>query len=210
MRTWMVCQKPDSSARSRMWTEVIHRAHEEGEAWELAVLGFALPVLHRTARRRRRPHGVERLDLEQKILTATLGALREPTTTPGRPELTLFRAADAAAQRLLRTERRHGRREEADEGTSSFQPADPGEITDPGEGTSGSRHEYTVLADAVRSRVINVDEAQLIARTRLGDASVRELAAQRGYTRRTLCRRRQDAEVRLAAWLQPTGRPYAP
>ncbi|MBQ1122222.1 hypothetical protein [Streptomyces sp. B15] len=206
----MVRQKPESTARSRMWTEVIHRARHEGEPWELAALGFALPVLHRTARRRRRPHGVERLDLEQEILTATLGALRESTTTLGQPELTLFRAADSAAQRLLRSERRHGKREEADAGTSSFQPADAGEVAGPGEGTSGSRHEYTVLADAVRSRVINVAEAQLIACTRLGDASVKELAAERGYTRRTLCRRRQDAEVRLAAWLQPCSGPYAP
>ncbi|WP_326807207.1 hypothetical protein OHB04_08465 [Streptomyces sp. NBC_01775] len=210
VRDWMVRQKPDSTARSQVWAGVIDRARREGEPWELAALGFALPVLHRTARRRRRPPGVERIDLEQEILTATLGALREPTTTPGRAELTLFRAADSAAQRLLRTERRHGGREEAGGGTSSVPPADAGEVASPGEGTSGMRHEFTVLADAVRSRLITVDEAQLIAGTRLGDASVRELAAERGYTRRTLCRRRQDAEVRLAEWLQPTDRPYAP
>ncbi|WP_405806206.1 hypothetical protein [Streptomyces sp. NBC_01187] len=209
VRDWMVCQKPDSTARSGVWAEIIRRAQQEGEPWELAALGFALPVLHRTARRRRRPPGVERIDLEQEILTATLGALREPTTTPGQPELTLFRAADSAAQRLLRTERRY-ERWEGDGGTSSVPPADAGEVASPGEGTSGMRHEFTVLADAVRSRVITVDEAQLIAGTRLGDASVRELAAERGYTRRTLCRRRQDAEVRLAEWLQPTDRPYAP
>ncbi|GAA2626406.1 hypothetical protein [Streptomyces axinellae] len=209
VRDWMVRQKPDSTARSQVWAEVIDRARREGEPWELAALGFALPVLHRTARRRRRPPGVERTDLEQEILTAALGALREPTTTPGRPELSLFRAADSAAQRLLRTERRHGRREDAGGDPSSVLPADAGEVADAGGGSVG---DAARVHRPGRCRPVPRDHRRRGAvdrlyapRRRLGQGTGRR----RGYIRRTLCRRRQDAEVRLAEWLQPTDRPYA-
>jgi hypothetical protein len=56
-----------------------------------------------------------------------------------------------------------------------------------------------VLVDAVRCGVIGEDDAQIIARSRIGGARMADLAADRGLRPRTLWDRRQRAEKTLVA-----------
>ncbi|MBA0049786.1 hypothetical protein E0L36_02360 [Streptomyces sp. AJS327] len=165
------------------------------------MLGLTLPVLHRIARRWEMPrHGCDRAELEQEMLTATLTALARPA---GRevvsPEKELFRAADRAARSLVTSARRRHRRETPLAcGVESDGHALAGRLEGEAEST---RHEYTVLAEAVEACVITMTEAQLIARTRLDSASVLDVACEQGSNRRTLSDTRKNAERRLGAWL---------
>lgn len=59
-----------------------------------------------------------------------------------------------------------------------------------------------MLAGAVQARVVDVAEARLIARTRLGGEPMRRLAAERGVSVRQLYRHRSAAEQHLAAHLR--------
>lgn len=66
--------------------------------------------------------------------------------------------------------------------------------------------EYQVLARAVRARVVDVAEAQLIARTRLQGESMGTLAGERGVSMRQLYRHRTAAEQRLTSHLRHRAR----
>ncbi|MEV0117657.1 hypothetical protein AB0H77_31195 [Streptomyces sp. NPDC050844] len=67
-------------------------------------------------------------------------------------------------------------------------------------GDSGD--EYAVLQRAVQAQVVDLAEAQLIARTRLHGEAMQSLAEERGISVRQLYRRRCAAEQRLAACLR--------
>jgi hypothetical protein len=56
-----------------------------------------------------------------------------------------------------------------------------------------------LLVDAVDAGTIDGDDAELIARSRIADHSIHDIAAERGRTSRTLWHRRQQAEAALAA-----------
>jgi hypothetical protein len=55
-----------------------------------------------------------------------------------------------------------------------------------------------VLTDAVAAGTIDRDDAELIARSRIADDSIHDIATERGRTSRTMWHRRQHAEAALA------------
>jgi hypothetical protein len=55
-----------------------------------------------------------------------------------------------------------------------------------------------VLTDAVAAGTIDQDDAELIARSRIADHSIHDIATDRGRTSRTMWHRRQHAEAALA------------
>ncbi|MEU3962945.1 hypothetical protein AB0F42_24585 [Streptomyces buecherae] len=212
----LVCQEPDSAAwpvdrvrcqlahpstgaelRERTWREVVRRARELGAPWDVVAVAMTVPVLRRMLARLSRPGHLERAEVEQEALAAVAVALRTVDLGAGRLDREMFRAADRAVHRLMYAARRSAVRETSDVATHLAQsrsavPADHG----------ASVNELTILARAVRARVVDAAEARLIARTRLDREPMGRLAAERGVSVRQLYRRRNTAERHLAAYLR--------
>ena len=197
VRTHLAHPSTRPELREQTWREVIRRAHELGEPWDVVAVAMTVPVLRRMLARLGRPLHLERAEVEQEALAAVAAALR--TLDPGAERLDreLFSAADRAVHRLVYAARRRATRETAPAALCldhlCFVPrADHVESAD----------EFTVLARAVQDRVVDVAEARLIARTRLGGEPMDRLAAERGVSVRQLYRHRSAAEQHLAAHLR--------
>lgn len=177
-------------ARERVWSEVAFRARRDGEPWTTVVCGFAVPGLRRTLARLPRLTYLDPSEVEQEALTALVAGLGE--IDPADPLLArqLIRAADRAAHQLMRSARtRHTIQSDLAMKTDSSAAAPL--IWD------SERDEYSVLWEAVRNKVIALEDADLIARTRLDRVSVDHVAVQRGVSRRTIFRQRAAAEKNL-------------
>ncbi|MEU7317225.1 hypothetical protein [Streptomyces sp. NPDC007083] len=203
VRAWLA--HPGTAARQRalIWYEVVRRAQKLGEPWPLVAVGMTIPVLRRMLRRQQLPQRLERADLEQTALTAVATTLPSLTDDHPEPHRALFNAADRDVHRLIYT----ARKQERCEWPVPIRPDTPApeepDAEDCGTPDGGEeRDEYAVLAAAVQAGVLKVQEAQLIALTRLGKKSVKDLAAQRGLAWRTLYRHRAAAESHLAAYLR--------
>ncbi|MFE0178052.1 hypothetical protein ACFWZ2_37660 [Streptomyces sp. NPDC059002] len=212
----LVCDEPDRAAwpvdvvrthlahpstrpelRERTWREVVRRAHELGEPWDVVAVAMTVPVLRRMLARLARPAHLERAEVEQEALAAVATSLH--TVNPGmeRVDRELFRAADRAVHRLVYAACRRARRETTPAATDlnrlcAAPQAECGEPVD----------ELTVLAQAVQAHVVDVTEARLIARTRLEGEPMHRLAAEHGVSVRQLYRHRSAAEQHLAAHLR--------
>ncbi len=176
--------------REQIWSEVAFRARRDSEPWTTVICGFAVPGLRRALSRLPRLGYLDPYEVEQEALTGLMAELAQ--IDPADPLLArrLIRAADRAAHQLMRTARArhaaHGGSEVLVE-VSAVAPA----------GWGSERDEYSVLWEAVRNKVIGLDDADLIARTRLDLASVDHVAAQLGVSRRTVFRQRAAAEKSL-------------
>ncbi|MET9087508.1 hypothetical protein ABZX77_37465 [Streptomyces sp. NPDC004237] len=197
VRTHLAHPSTRPELREQTWREVIRRAHELGEPWDVVAVAMTVPVLRRMLARLARPVHLERAEVEQEALAAVAAALRTVNSGAERLDRELFSAADRAVHRLVYAARRRAARETApaalclDRLCSALQE-DRGELAD----------ELTVLARAVQDREVDVAEARLIARTRLGGEPMDRLAAERGVSVRQLYRHRSAAEQRLAAHLR--------
>lgn len=197
IRTHLAHPSTRADLREQTWREVVRRARDLGEPWDVVAVAMTVPVLRRMLARLARPVHLERAEVEQEALAAVATALR--TVDPGveRLDRELFSAADRAVHRLVYAARRHATRETGANAVPldhlcSTSQADHGEPVD----------ELTVLARAVQARVVDVAEARLIARTRLDGEPMSRLAAERGVSVRQLYRHRSAAEQHLAAYLQ--------
>ncbi|GGO99339.1 hypothetical protein [Wenjunlia tyrosinilytica] len=222
----LVCEEPDSAAlpvdqfrtrlahpatapvlRERTWREVVRRAQQLGEPWGTVAVAMSVPVLRRMLARLARPAHLEREEVEQEALAAVAVAVRTVDVNTADVGRELFSAADRAVHRLVYAARRQGARESgpmaAHVGRLAH-PAVPAGCQDVAESADdgGEGDEYAVLARAVRAHVVDVAEARLIARTRLGGEPMRRLAAERGVSVRQLYRHRATAEQHLAAHLK--------
>ncbi|KPI04484.1 hypothetical protein OK074_4618 [Actinobacteria bacterium OK074] len=183
--------------RERTWREVVRRARDLGEPWDTVAVAMTVPVLRRMLARLARPAHLERAEVEQEALAAVAVALRTVAADAERLDRELFSAADRAVHRLAYAARRQAVREtdpaaaRLDHLCSVPQP----EHAEPVD-------EFTALARAVQDRVVDVDEARLIARTRLNGEPMRLLAAERRVSMRQLYRHRTAAEQHLAAYLK--------
>ncbi|AXK35747.1 hypothetical protein DVA86_27055 [Streptomyces armeniacus] len=182
--------------RTETWREVVRRAHRLGEPWNLVAVAMTVPVLIRMLKRQALPGHLERAEVEQGALAAVATALAELEPGHGEPHRALFNAADREVHRIIDGARRRARREVVDE-TATLPPV--------ASDASGFEEcdEFAVLGAAMAAGVLRVEEARLIARTRLGGESVKDLAAARGISWRTLYRHRRAAEEHLAAWVRP-------
>lgn len=184
--------------RTRTWHEVVRRARTLGEPWTVVAIAMAVPALRRQmARLPRSVGGLERQEVEQEALAALAIALSEVRLDDPELDRELFRAADRSMHRLLYAARRRMRREHSD------LAAHVGRLciaTPPSESDAGD--EYAVLQRAVKARVVDLAEAQLIARTRLHGEAMQSLADERGISVRQLYRHRCAAEQRLVACLR--------
>ncbi|MDH6223638.1 hypothetical protein [Streptomyces sp. MJP52] len=212
----LVCEEPDrvfwpvdrvraqlahpstpAELREQTWQEVIRRARHLGAPWDVAAVAMSVPVLRRILARLRRPQHLERAEMEQEALAGVATALRTVDLGDERPDRELFRAADRAVHRLVYAGWRQVNREAAFEAAEFSDARTPTTV-----GDDEAPNEFTVLAQAVQQRVLDVAEARLIARTRLAGEPMSRLAAERGVSLRQLYRHRNAAEQHLAAHLR--------
>ncbi|MGW0734487.1 hypothetical protein [Streptomyces sp. NPDC002851] len=217
VRTLLAHPATSAQLRARTWREVVRRAQRLGAPWDTVAVAMTVPVLWRMMARLARPVHLERAEVEQEALAAVACALPDVDTETADVGRELFAAADRAVHRLVYAARRQAVREAAADGVHlgrlvAYRSASAdcartpdvehaalsGEGGESGEG----RDEYTVLALAVRDGVVDVDEARLIARTRLEGEPMRRLADERGVSVRQLYRHRTAAEEHLAAHLR--------
>ncbi|GHJ35468.1 hypothetical protein [Streptomyces sp. TS71-3] len=198
IRTHLAHPSTRAELRERTWREVIRRARDLGEPWDLVAVAMTVPVLRRMLARLARPAHLERAEIEQEALAAIATALH--TVNPGteRPDRELFSAADRAVHRLVYAERRRAARE-TDQGAAHIEAPSTASWLHVHDETVD---ELSVLALAVQAGVVNVTEARLIARTRLDGESMSRLAAERGVSTRQLYRYRTAAEHHLTTHLQ--------
>ncbi|MEV3854984.1 hypothetical protein AB0J38_11730 [Streptomyces sp. NPDC050095] len=188
--------------REQTWAEVVRRAQSLGEPWSVVALAMALPALHRMLARLPRPAHLERAEVEQEALAALTGVLRDLDGQGARPDLEMFRAADRAVHRLVYSARRRVAVEVDDSAVQLGRVNPLAPTAPPHAGLGDVVDEHAVLARAVQARVVDVAEARLIARTRLGGERMQVLADERGVGVRQLYRHRSAAEAHLAAYLQ--------
>ncbi|MBL1102043.1 hypothetical protein [Streptomyces coffeae] len=179
--------------RARTWSEVVRRAHTLGEPWTVVAVAMTIPVLRRMLARLSRPAHLERQEVEQEALSAVAVALAEVDAADPGLDRVLFGAADRAVHRLIYAARRRSERE----GGEPMAHLGRLHATVDAEGD-----EHQVLLRAVRARVVDLAEAQLIARTRLHGEPMQRLACERGVSMRQLYRHRGAAEQRLARHLR--------
>ncbi|KUN00754.1 hypothetical protein AQI95_33960 [Streptomyces yokosukanensis] len=197
VRTHLAHPSTRAELRERTWREVVRRARELGEPWDVVAVAMTVPVLRRMLARLARPAHLERAEVEQEALAAVAMALCTVDLGTERLDRELFRTADRAVHRLVYAARRHALREIGANAASldhlcCTSQADHGESVD----------ELMVLARAVQARVVDVAEARLIARTRLEGEPMSRLAAERGVSVRQLYRHRSAAEQHLVAHLR--------
>ncbi|MEU6509715.1 hypothetical protein [Streptomyces sp. NPDC046942] len=197
VRTHLAHPSTRADLREQTWREVVRRAHDLGEPWDVVAVAMTVPVLRRMLARLARPVHLERAEVEQEALAAVATALRTVDLGVERLDRELFSAADRAVHRLVYAARRRATRETGAHAAPfdrlcAVSPEDSGEPAD----------EVTVLAHAVSARVVDMAEARLIARTRLDGESMSLLSVERGVSVRQLYRHRRAAEQNLAAFLR--------
>ncbi|ADI11684.1 hypothetical protein SBI_08566 [Streptomyces bingchenggensis BCW-1] len=200
IRTRLAHPSTRPELRSRTWCEVVRRAHTLGEPWSVVAVAMTIPVLRRMLARLPRPAHLERQEVEQEALAAVAVALTEVDAADPGLDRELFGAADRAVHRLVYAARRRSEREAGEPmaylGRLHATTGMEGDaVTD----------EHQVLVRAVRARVVDLAEAQLIARTRLYGEPMQQLACERGVSMRQLYRHRNAAEQRLASHLRLHG-----
>jgi hypothetical protein len=196
IRTQLAHPSTRPELRERTWQEVIRRARCLGAPWDVVAVAMTVPVLRRMLARLARPAHLERADVEQEALASVASALATVELGTERPDRELFRAADRAVHRMAYAARQQVRRESVR--LAGLDYFDPGSSVEDVEVAD----EFTVLAQAVQRGVLGVEEARLIARTRLGGEHMGRLAAERGVSLRQVYRHRNAAEEHLVAHLR--------
>ncbi|MDQ1024682.1 hypothetical protein QF035_002264 [Streptomyces umbrinus] len=197
VRTHLAHPSTRPELREQTWREVVRRARELGEPWDVVAVAMTVPVLRRMLARLARPAHLERAEVEQEALAAVATTLHTVDRGVERVDRELFSAADRAVHRLVYAAHRRALRETGQAAAQldhlcSAPQEECGELAD----------ELTVLARAVQTGVVDVAEARLIARTRLDGEPMQRLAAEHGVSVRQLYRHRSAAEQHLAAHLQ--------
>lgn len=174
----------DFAVRDAAWHVLIEEARRSSDAMTVA-LWMLQPGMRRAAGRLVRQLGVADVDIDSEFLTAVMQEIG--TCDTDRPRL--VNRLLAAGTRQVRIT--YG----ATSGDEFAHIADPADVS----------HPELALWRAVDAGVVTSQEAELIATTRLGSDTLRELAEQYGIAYDALQRRRYRAEARLAAWLSGAG-----
>jgi hypothetical protein len=175
------------AARDAAVAELAHRARGGGAAM-VGLAGVLLPGLRRLTTPLARACPGKAADLEAAVLSGLVEEVATFDEATGRPAASLVWAAARAAHRLLETERAWRARH-----VPRGLPAEP---------PRPAGHPDFVLAEAVRAGVVTTCEAEVIGETRVGGVRLKELAGAWGVPYGQLKRFRQQAEVRLVAWLR--------
>lgn len=178
--------------RDAVWQHTF-RAARHSQEWMAGALGLAMPMLRSAVRHAGR--GLDQAseaDLQAEVVTAAIRQIRTANIDhAGQGYFLLCRVRRAAL----------GERKRAQIAAQQV-PLDEREVSTEAE-LAATRSCEPVLDAAVRAGTLTATEAELIAHTRLEGVSLVTLATQTGVGYKTLAKRRQRAEARLAAALRP-------
>jgi DNA-directed RNA polymerase specialized sigma24 family protein len=172
--------------RDAVWRHTI-RAARLSQDWMVGALGLCLPVLRSTAGRACRGLTADGVDtVESAIVSEVIHRVRTINLDYARLVWYLTRPA----HRVALSARRH-------EQQAPIPTEDSGQQEALDAGVQASPD--LLLVSAVRVGVLSQAEARLIARTRLENTPLAEVAEQAGVPYKTLAKRRERAEARLIA-----------
>ncbi|AXH93615.1 hypothetical protein ACFWDZ_24835 [Micromonospora aurantiaca] len=184
LRDLLLWPATSAEVRDTVWRELVVRARRDGPAWVVAAVGVAMPGLRRVAGMLAAGWRGDTDDLDSELLTGFVARLK--TIDLDEPRI-CGRLIDAG----LRAARR-ARDADSDaqlihaEATGPIAPIHPWD------------HPDLVLARAVAAGVIDAEEANLIAVTRLEGATIAQVADKLGIAPSTAGAWRLRAERRLA------------
>ncbi|WP_156161842.1 hypothetical protein [Nocardia vulneris] len=170
-----------------VWRWLLERARRDGEEAVLVCAGLAVPMLAATAARLAHRVGSDRADAEAAVLAAFVHAVGHLNLRKTRVWCALRWAAF-----------RGGRRWEKQEALSGI-PIPPEDFGLRAQRSGGDVEALLTLA--VAEGVIDAEDAELIADTRLTRRTLIALATERGEPYKRLHKRRKLAETRLQRWL---------
>lgn len=196
LRALLLSPATSVEVRDAVWRELVVRARRDGPAWVVAAVGVAMPGLRRIAGLLASGWHGDADDLDSELIVGFVSRLK--TIDLGAPRI-CGRLIDAGlrAARKLR---------DADSDTQLVHPDGTGPIAP----IQPWDHPDLVLARAVAAAVIDKEEAQLIAATRLGNATLAEAAAALEITPSTAQSWRRAAEKRLVAAIRDGDLAFVP
>lgn len=183
LRALLLAPQTNVEVRDAVWRELVIRARRDGPAWVVAAVGIALPGLRHVAGLLASGWRGDTRDLDAELLTGFVERLKTIDLEPPRVVGRLIDAGLRAA--------RKARDAESDaqliytDATGPIAPIQPWD------------HPDLVLARAVAVGVIDADEANLIAATRLENATLAQAAARLGIAASLASSWRLKAERRL-------------
>lgn len=186
LRELLMTKGTPYDVRDAVWRDTI-RAARLSQDWMLGALGLCMPALRSVARRTTRnltPGGVE--SVESAILCEVIGRVRTINLDYARLAWYLTRPAHRAALSARKHEMR-----------APLPDEDLGRQERPD--TSTSESPELLLVSGVRNGVLSTEQARLIARTRLENQPLAQIAQELGVAYKALAKRRERAEARLVA-----------
>lgn len=179
-----------SVVRDALWRDLIDRTRGPDETWVLVAIRLAMPGIRRAiARARPILTTFPRAELETEAVCIFTTALRTIDITPSRPCSRLCQRVSSGLRTFLRDQLREIRI--ATETVFESQPP----IRPYG-------HVDIVIANAVRERIITMQEAALIIEIRLEGNDIVDVAEQSGMPRLEFMLSYKGAEHRIVEWLQ--------
>ncbi|OLT26890.1 hypothetical protein BJF83_20005 [Nocardiopsis sp. CNR-923] len=184
LRDVLMGEDTPNDVRDGVWRHTI-RAARHSQDWMVGALGLCMPALRNAARRACR--GLSRgsaAEVESAILAETIRQVRTINTDYARLVWYLTRPAHRAAL--------SARKRELD---APMPAGAPGQQTICHGAVAGSPD--LLLVAAVRVGVLSASQAQLIARTRLENVPLTQVADELGVSYKACAKRRERAEERL-------------
>ena len=187
LRVILLHPATSTSARNRVWADLVRRARAGDPAWVIGLTGVALPGLRRAVASLTSGYRGDSSDLQAEVLTGFLTAVHgldlddlDQIPLPSR----LCWAAWRAGQALACADAGYAVRRRS----LSLWRDGP---------DMPWGHPDFVLAAAVRQGVLTAGQAELIGRNRLEGVSLSQIAEETGVSHSALCNRRKRAEKAL-------------
>jgi hypothetical protein len=185
LRDLLLSPAASVEVRDAVWRELVTRARRDGPAWVIAAVGVAMPGLRRTAGLLAAGWRRDIEDLDCELIVGFVSRLK-----------TIDLDVPRVCGRLIDAGLRAARKARDADSDAQLIHAD---AVGPIAPIHPWDHPELVLARAVAAAVIDADEANLIAATRLEDATVAQVAGRLGIPASTAGDWRARAERRLAA-----------
>ncbi|MGC5322783.1 hypothetical protein ACPXB5_29090 [Micromonospora arida] len=184
LKRFLLDRGTSREVRDLVWREIVVRSRQDGPGWGLGAVGLAMPGLRALAGGLARGYRGDSDDIDAEILGTFWDRLMRRVDVD-QPRI-LPRMLDAAGRAGLKVRY-------ADVTTEPFDSEPPGPRTP----LQPWDHPEFVLARAVAIGVIDADDANIIAETRLEGASVQVAAARWGIAGQLASHWRDRAESRL-------------
>ncbi|BCY08864.1 hypothetical protein [Actinoplanes sp. L3-i22] len=183
LRGLLLSARAEAAMRDVVWRDLVLRAREDGPGWVIGAVGVAMPGLRRAAGRLAAGWAGDREDVDAELLAGFVAALPRVDLDAPRICGRLIDAGVRAARKVRDAQ--------------AQQPVRITGVPGPSAPARAADHPDFVLARAVAAGVVDADEANLIAATRLEGATLAVAGERLGLPARLASAWRARAEVRL-------------